>query len=199
MITVIGIDAAMAHMGLCRATINPHTLKVNVIGLQLVATSREDKKTVRKSSDDLRRAQHLMQSMNAFCDGAMVAFAEVPSGSLSATAARALGIAVGVLAGCSVPIIEVSQQEVKMHTVGKKTATKEEMIAWATSRWPAAPWLTRKSKGQIVLMNDNEHLADACATIAAGIRTPAFKQAAAMLASQLPAAPTGRTQIVWKP
>lgn len=173
-IKVIAIDAAFSNMGLAAASIK---INGDVIchDLLLVSTEGQDKMVVRKSSNDLRRAQELVQALKEWTTkhGPQIAFAEVPSGSQSAAAARALGIAVGVLASCSVPIIEVSPMEVKrLFGTGKKGATKEEIIDWACRKWPGAPW--KVFKGRIT--KNNEHLADAMATIAAGIKTPAFKQ-----------------------
>lgn len=171
---VIAIDAAFANMGLAAAVILP-TGKVLCNDLLLVSSEREDKKVVRKSSDDLRRAQHLAVMLRHWqgLHRPSIAFAEVPSGSQSASAARALGIAVGVLASCTVPIIEVSPMEVKrLFGTGKKGATKAEIIAWAVKKWPSAPWLRYKGR----LTQANEHLADAMAVIEAGMQTPAFQQ-----------------------
>lgn len=171
---VIAIDAAFANMGLAAATIKTNGVII-CQGLQLVSSEREDKKVVRKSSDDLRRAQLLVNALRLWTQQhrPQIAFAEVPSGSQSAAAARALGIAVGVLASCSVPLIEVSPMEVKhLFGAGKKGATKDQIIAWAVKRWPEAGW--KRFKGRVT--KNNEHLADAMAVVVAGMETPAFKQ-----------------------
>lgn len=178
-IHVIGIDAALANMGLCRATIDwgAHpAYRVRVHTLRLVTTKIQDKKVVRKASDDLRRAKVLHQALQEFCvpvfepsflAAPKVAFAEIPSGSQSSTAARGLGIAVGVIASCPVPVIEVSQLEVKMASVGVRSASKADMISWAVRTYPTAPWLRHNNK----ITAANEHLADAIAVIHAGINT----------------------------
>jgi len=176
---VIGIDAAFANMGLARAEIIIDKGQLVIVGkdLRLVSTERRDKKVVRKSSDDLRRAKTLVEQMQYFTQTATIAFAEVPSGSQSASAARALGIAVGVLGACTVPLIEVSPMEVKrlFSPDGKRKVPKTEIIAWAMKQWPHLPWCQHRGKPTL----DNEHLADALATIVAGTRTPEFKQAMA--------------------
>lgn len=171
---VVGIDMAFANMGLARARIDGDV--ITGLDLALVTTVSVDTKVVRKSSNELRRAAELVEALRAFCSGADFAIAEVPSGSQSAGAARALGIAVGVLAACPIPIIEVSQREVKLASVGTPTATKPEMIQWAVSRWPALPWLRVRRKGALALTASNEHLADAMATIAAGVRTAEYSK-----------------------
>jgi hypothetical protein len=192
-LTGVGIDAAFANMGFARVLIDLEALlkkpeaaiqAISVEHLELISTVGLDKKTVRKSSDDLRRAKELFSTMQEMCKGADFAFAEVPSGSLSASAARSLGIAVGVLAGCPIQMIEVSQLEVKMALYGTKTATKMHMINSAVENWPDANWLRVKRNKLMKLTNDNEHLADACGAVVAGIQTSEFKRLLVMLKDQ---------------
>lgn len=182
-INAVGIDMAFANMGLARVKIEatPASVRIRCDEIHLVSTKSQDRKEVRKSSDDLRRARELLARLESFCIGQQVAFAEVPSGSQNAAAARLLGVAVGVLASCPIPVIEVSQLEVKMASVGKKKATKEEMIAWAVELYPEAPWL-RDKKGK--LLNANEHLADALATVEAGVRTEEFRRLISLVSAQ---------------
>lgn len=181
-ITCVGIDAAFANMGFALVEIDfdarGEVREVACDDLRLVSTEAQDKKVVRKSSDDLRRAKELHAEITRYCKGAAFAFVEVPSGSQNASAARSLGIAVGVLAACPCEIIEVNPMEVKLAVSGDKKVnpTKPQMIAWATKRWPHAPWLTRRSKGKQELTLANEHLADALASVMAGIATPEFKR-----------------------
>ena len=170
----IGIDMAFANMGLSHVLIDGKTITIRT--LRLVTTEAETTKVVRKSSDGLRRAIELRQALIQFCHDcpAQFAFVEVPTGSQSASAARALGIAVGVLASCPLPIIEVSPMEVKEAVTGNRKikATKGDVIAWATKQWPDAPWI--KNHGRII--KANEHLADAMAAVVAGIKTPEFQR-----------------------
>ena len=180
-IKAIAIDAAFANMGLACVEIElGETIKVVGVNVTLVSTERQDKKVVRKSSDDLRRAKILADALGAYtrCHAAQIAFAEVPSGSQSASAARALGIAVGVLGSCPVPIVEVSPMEVKrlFSPNGKRKVPKTEIIAWAMRQWPQLPWLKHAGKPTLA----NEHLADAMAIVMAGISTDEFKQTLAI-------------------
>lgn len=174
-----GIDMAFAHMGLALfdAQVHEQGVDFKLLKLELISTDADNAgKVVRKSSTELRRAKELREALYLFCRGADFACAEVPSGSMSASAARALGIAVGVLASCPVPIIEVSPKEVKMASVGSATASKDSIIQWATKRWPSDQWHTAKSKGVVRLTKDNEHMADACAAVVAGTLTEEFKR-----------------------
>jgi Holliday junction resolvasome RuvABC endonuclease subunit len=121
--------------------------------------------------------------------GASFVCAEVPTGAQYARAAFAFGLCCGVLAAVNAPLIQVNPKEVKMASVGKATATKGEMINWAVESWPEVEWRRRKLKGALVLVNDNEHPADACAAIAAGLQTAQFAQALSLMhAMQLTAA-----------
>lgn len=182
-IKVIGVDMAFANMGLAFAEIDVVGHAVNMLDLQLVCTEARGGKQVRKSSDDLRRGRALFDALYKAASGATLVMAEVPGGSQSARAAKTLGIATGVLACCPVPVVEVDPSEVKLAAVGKKTASKAEMIEWAMTLYPHLPWLTVKRKGQLEPTAANEHLADAAAAIHAGLLTEQFRQTAAIAAS----------------
>lgn len=87
------------------------------------------------------------------------------------------GICVGVLGALrasGIPFFEVTPNEVKLASVGSKTASKAEMINWAVNLHPEAGWPVN-SKGQITATS-SEHMADAIATIYAGIKTQPFQQ-----------------------
>lgn len=182
-IKIVGIDPALRNFGFAQATLNIETLEFTIDNLILAESENEAGKTVRKNSDDLRRAGVLFNAMKQACEGASLAIAEVPVGSQSARAMASYGMCVGVLAACPIPLIQVTPFEVKLAAVGHKQAAKEEMIQWAMEKWPGANWLMRKSKGVMVPMNDNEHLADACAAIEAGLLTSQFQQAISMYRS----------------
>lgn len=56
-------------------------------------------------------------------------------------------------------------------------ATKEEMISWAMLQHPEANWPMRTEHGkQKVVSGQAEHMADAVATIHAGVDTPNFRE-----------------------
>lgn len=180
-IKAVGIDAAFANMGFAQVVLTMVEGHVDILcqDLRLVHTTADDKKVVRKSSIELSRARELHDALLQQCDGMTLAFAEVPSGSQSASAARSLGIAVGVLAACPIPLIEVSPMEVKDVITGgnrKRKVSKAEIIASCVKMWPHAPWLRLGGKPGERILNDNEHLADALVTIRAGIATPEFKR-----------------------
>lgn len=175
-ILVAGLDPAFKNWGIARAWLNLQTLDIEVINLRLVQTEKRSGKDVRVNSDDLRRARELREAMLETTSDCAVIFAEIPSGSQSARSNMGFGIAIGVIAGAPANVIEVQPIEAKLASVGRKTASKDDMIAWATENYPHPDWLTRKFKGEVLFTNDNEHLADAIAIIKAGIKTVQFQQ-----------------------
>lgn len=180
-IKVAGIDPALKNFGIAKAFVDLDTLEVEIDSLKLIQTERKVSKQVRQNSDDLRRATEISDEYRRYVKDCTVVFAEIPTGGQSADAVKSFGISIGLLAACPVPLIQVQPSETKLAAVGTKTASKAEMIEWAEEAYPNAPWLRRKSAGKLVMMNDNEHLADATAVIHAGLRTDEFKRLLAML------------------
>ena len=189
-IKVAGLDPSMSNFGITLADLHVDSLELKITDMILVETAPDSTKQVKKVSDDLCRAYALREGMLKALEGRVhVAFSEIPLGSAAKydNAIFIAGFVIGILAGCPIPIIEVFPQDVKMAAVGHRQASKEEMIAWATSKYPAAPWRTRPLRGKRVPTASNEHLADACAAIHAGIETRGFEQMIAMRRSLLAA------------
>lgn len=184
-IKLIGCDPSMRNFGYATGLYDIDTGELEIIDLNLVETKPADKATkklIRQNCQDLDSAQEQFRGMIAHVtQDVAFCIAEVPVGSQSARAMMSCGLCIGVLSGCPVPIIPVTPTQVKKAGVGIGTATKDEMIAWATKRFPDAPWLTQKRKGAVEYLGKNEHLADACACLLAGIETPEFKAAVAMM------------------
>jgi Holliday junction resolvasome RuvABC endonuclease subunit len=179
-LNIVGFDPSLSNWGIAKAVLDLDTMTFEILDLSLICTEVEkDKKTrkqVRQNSQDLDRAQLLVKGMKAACEGSWLAIAEVPVGSQSARAMASYGVCIGVLASCPVPLIQVTPNEVKLAGAGIKTATKEEMIEWAMTKYPKANWLTHKRGGVLVPTGKNEHLADAVAAIQAGLDTDQFRQ-----------------------
>lgn len=172
-VRILGIDPSLRNTGFARVVVDVETGAVaRVERLRLVSTASQDKGVVRRSSDDLRRAQMLREALHQEAAGCHMAIVEMPSGSQSARGAKGEGICIGVLASCPIPMIEVSEAEVKLATVGRRTATKEDMMNFAMGDHPGADWIRHRG----VLTNANEHLADATCAVYAGIRTEEFRR-----------------------
>ena len=183
-IIIAGLDGSLRNFGMVKFSYDVLTGERKVLDMKLVETEKDKTKSVRASSDNLLRAQTIAKGMRDFLQDVTVCFAEVPSGGQDYNAVLGFGITIGIYAGITIPLLEVSPSETKKETVGTRTASKQEMIDWAFQQYPEAPWLLTKRKGVMVPVLKNEHLADACAITHAGVVTPAFKQVKAILAQK---------------
>lgn len=192
-VKIVGLDPSMSNFGIANVTLDLDTMTFEVDKLTLVSTTNEKdkklKKAVRKNSEDLDRGQILFKGMIDGTKHAWIAIAEVPVGSQSARAMASYGVCIGVLAGCPIPIIQVTPTEVKAAATGIKTATKEEMIEWGMAKYPHADWRLQSQNGPGFKKGDpkacNEHLADALAAIEAGLDTDQFQQIIAIMKGSL--------------
>ena len=194
-ITMIGIDPSLTHTGYAVCEVDTATRKiVRVIEMDTIITEKSKVKQVRRSSDDMHRARlHAVTLREVIARHSIkVGAAEIPSGGQSASAAKAFGIAIGILASLTIPLIEVSPGEVKMASVGSKTADKEDIMRWALAltevtdspvEWKTGP---RKNEFEIehnggYMTKGMEHQADAISGVAAAIQSEQFRQLAGMM------------------
>lgn len=177
---VVGMDPSLRNWGISIGTLDLSTKKVDIENVSVINPVLPKGKQVRQNSLDLESAKQLCANALEAVKGAQAIFVEVPIGSQSARAMASYGICVGVLGALrasGIPFFEVTPNEVKLSTVGKKTATKQEMIEWATTHHPEANWPTYKENGATLLSEAKaEHMADATAAIYAGIKTDQFQQ-----------------------
>lgn len=175
---VVGFDPSLLNWGISKGTLSPDGLQIHHV--DLVNPELPKGKQVRQNSLDLESAKQLCAAALAAAEGADAIFVEVPVGSQSARAMASYGICVGILGALratGIPFFEVSPNEVKLSTVGKKTATKQEMIEWAMNTHPEANWPTYNRLGKLHISESKaEHMADATAAIYAGIATNEFQQ-----------------------
>lgn len=181
-IRIVGFDPSMSNWGVCKATLDVNTMEWTVDDLILIETESESKKGVIKQSDDLRRAKIVQAGMIEACEDASFAISEIPFCNPAGYAGANFnsGLVTGVLASCPIPLIQVFPSEVKQKATGVRSATKGEMIDWAMDRFSAAPWRMRTLKGKRVPTAANEHLADAVASINAGLDSQQLQQALAI-------------------
>lgn len=190
---VVGFDPSMNNWGISHGIltldlVDRRKSSLHIEDVHVIQPVKSEAKQVRVNSNDLEAATQLAAGAKAAVQGAHVVFVEVPVGSQSARAMASYGICIGILAflrAQGVPFYEVTPTEVKMATVGKKTASKAEMIAWAMAQHPEANWPMQTKNGQkIVVEGKAEHMADATATIYAGVRLTTFQQILPMLLGQ---------------
>lgn len=180
-IRVVGFDPSLRNWGIAKGILTRGAaLGLSIDWLDLLQPAIPTGKQVRQNSQDLEAAQQLCKGALEAAKGAQAIFVEVPVGSQSARAMASYGICVGVLGALratGVPFFEVTPSEVKLASVGKKTATKRDMIEWAMAKHPEANWPTYKEKGiDKVSEAKAEHMADATAAIYAGLACNSFQQ-----------------------
>ena len=175
-ITVLGMDPSYANWGIAFGSLSLKTGMLSINYLDTFRTEKGKTKSVRTNSDDLRRCTELTAALIPWFKQAQVIFAEIPVGSQSANGMKAYGVCCGVLGSLqtmfSKQIIQVDPTSVKFNLTGKKTATKTEMIQEAFRCHPDANWPKHKD-GQVKAYA--EHMADAIASIYAGVKTPEFQ------------------------
>ena len=185
LLRVAGMDPSLRNWGVALGTYDTVTQELKIKTVAVIQPVLPTGKQVRQNSEDLEAAAQLCAGALTYAKEAQVIFVEVPVGSQSARAMASYGICVGVLGALratGTPFFEVTPTEVKMATVGRKTATKLEMIQWATRQHPAASWPYYKQKGvQIISEAKAEHMADAIGAIQAGIHTNPFLQTLPLL------------------
>lgn len=169
-IKILGIDPSLSNTGLVLAIIH-NDMTVEIKDMKLVETEATKSKTVRVNSSDLDRARLISVAIKEWEPLVDIVAVEVPVGSQSARAMASYGVCIGFLAGINAPLIQLTPNQVKIAATGDKLASKQDMISWATTRHPKAPWLRQGAR----ITNKNEHLADAVGAIYAAIQTDDFK------------------------
>lgn len=180
---VAGIDPALSNFGLAKGYYDVDAGVFTPDAIELIHTEKRTGKATRQNSDDLRRAQELSIKLHEWVEDCAVVFAEIPTGSQSARGAFSNGVSLGVLSSIGATgeyagrLIQVLPHEVKLAATDSKHAAKHEMIEWGVETFPSLPWRMHNKK----VKADNEHLADALATILAGIKTDDFVNMCQML------------------
>jgi len=179
-IPVLGMDPSLRNWGLAYGLYNTQTSELTVRTLDVICPPQPHGKQVRQNSKDLMASEALFTAAYAAAKHATAVFVEVPVGSQSARAMASYALCVGVLGSLramGIPFFEVTPTEVKLATIGKKTATKLEIINRAMTHHPQANWPMQTKKGVTSpVVGAAEHMADAIGAIEAGVELPLFKQ-----------------------
>ena len=180
----MGMDPSFRNWGFAAGLYHLESRKLQMLRVLITQTAKTKVKNSRVSTDDLSRARLLADDAFQIAKEAQVVFVEVPTGSQSARAMCSYGVCVGILASLrsqGIPFIEVAPLDIKLATVGDKTATKEAIIARAVKKYPKLDWPSKTRNGQISLTSGKcEHVADAIGAIEAGVRSEAFDQLMAL-------------------
>lgn len=175
-VPVLGMDPSMRNWGLAYGKLDLDSGELTDICLSVVQPKDLEGKQVRQNSSDLHLTFQLAHHVLEAVSKVKVIFVEVPVGSQSARAMASYGFCIGLLGAVRATgktLIEVTPTENKKNFTGKGEATKKEMIDTAFEWYPNANW--PKQGGKIVA-SKAEHMADAIASIHAGVQTPLFQQ-----------------------
>lgn len=187
LIRVVGFDPSLRNWGIAKGTYDTVSKALTISQLSVIQPELPKGKQVRQNSKDVEAAYQLTEGSLVAAADCQALFAEVPVGSQSARAMASYGICVGVLGALrasNIPFFEQTPTEVKLCTVGSKTASKEEMIKWMMAKHPEANWPMYTQKGvQLVSEAKAEHMADAIGAIYAGLASVSFQQLLKMWSS----------------
>lgn len=176
------MDPSMTHWGIATGIFENGQVTFN--GIQVLEPRVPEGKQVRQNSKDIEVAQQLYEGACLASRYADAVFVEVPVGSQSARAMCSYGICVALTAALragGIPIFQVTDSEGKAAAGQKKTASKKDMVAWATSAYPELPWPTYPRDGQALISESKaNHMADAIAALLAGLKLTSFRQLLAL-------------------
>lgn len=184
-LVVVGFDPSMNNWGISKGIltldlVDRHKSSLRINQVDVICPIKSENKQARVNSKDLEASAQLAAGAMAAAKGAHAVFVEVPVGSQSARAMASYGMCLGVLGAlraAGVPFFEVTPTEVKVATVGKRTASKADMISWALKQHPEANWPTYTRHNEVLVAETKaEHMADATAAIYAGLRLATFQQ-----------------------
>jgi Holliday junction resolvasome RuvABC endonuclease subunit len=168
----ISIDSSLANTGIALGTIIDNDIFIKDIFL--IETKKSKVKNIRVSSDTIQRCRstYIFIQSHIITYNPDIIFMETPSGSQNASGMKSYGATCQLISVLTPPPVEVTPIETKIHSVGKKQASKRSIINWAYNKYPDLHWLKRKGH----LIDKNEHMADAIAICYAGIKTQEYQR-----------------------
>ena len=169
----VSIDSSLANTGIAVGNVGLNGV-IRIDYIKLHSTSKSKHKQVRASSDAIQRCRSTWQVIQNVMkiEEPNVVFMETPSGSQSSAGMKSYGATCQLIASIEPAPIEVTPTEVKVASVGTKTASKTEMINWANNLYPNIEWFWHAGK----LQAKNEHMADAIAIAYAATKTQEFER-----------------------
>jgi Holliday junction resolvasome RuvABC endonuclease subunit len=182
-LTMLGIDPGLSNTGYAVARVDVSARKiVKTLELGTIQTERETAKTIRRTSDDLRRARKIHRELRAVVERHSIAVAacEMQSTAPYKRISLNFGVTLGVIASFDFFLIELLARDVKKAVTGDRDAAKEKIIRWALEvtrnddvHWPTSARQNRMDlsyRARHVSLGA-EHQADALAVIHAALQT----------------------------
>lgn len=129
------------------------------------------KKGEKKINSIVSRAKYILDELRDFVNkfNPDVCFAELPTGSQSSSASISVGVSCCIIATLGDKTVSVTASDVKMNSVGSKTATKKEIMGYCENKYPNFMF-ERKKDGSMV-EGRMEHVCDAICIAEVGFKT----------------------------
>lgn len=141
MITLLGVDTGFAALGYAKISLtsaDPGSIAQAQMGVLRTAKTAK-KKNVYAADDNLRRIAELARDLDPLLEGVAVVCIEAQSWPRNASVSAKIGMAWGLVGALcarrSIPIVQVSPQNLKKALTGKPTATKEEVETGVRERF----------------------------------------------------------------
>lgn len=191
-IKMLGLDPGLSNTGYAVAEVDLASSSiVRVLELGTIVTERESNKTIRRTSDDLRRARKIHRELNDVIHRHEISLAacEMQSTTPYKRISLNFGVTLGVIASFDFALIEMLARDVKKAVTGDRDAPKEKIIRWAleTSRNDDVRWPTSARQNRMDLSYRSrhvtlsaEHQADALAVIHAALQTDQMRDLRAL-------------------
>lgn len=182
-VTMLGIDPGLSNTGFAVAEVDLNSQRiVKTLELGTIVTERQTTKTIRRTSDDLRRARKIHRELKDVVEryAITVAACEMQSTTPYKRISLNFGITLGVVASFDFYLVEMLARDVKKAVTGDRDAPKEKVIRWAleTTRHDDVTWPTSARQNRMDLNFRSrhvtlgaEHQADALAVIHAALQS----------------------------
>ena len=175
-IKYMSLDPSLTNTAVVWGEIEVESDTIYPEGFELINTVKTKLKTIRSSSDLVRRCRTINEKLHPLIEqyNPAVVFVETPSGSQNYSGAISYAVSCYLIGTIDPPPIEVTPLEVKMQSVGKGTASKKDVMNYCLKKFPDFPY-ERKKDGSLVEAK-MEHVCDSIATSVAGIKSKQYTQ-----------------------
>lgn len=179
----IAFDPSLTHCGVAVGDLDKSLNLAGVNHIETIVTEKSKNKKIKRADDDFNRVMTISLRIDQIIEEykPQWGFCELPYGAQSARAGFAFGIVYGMMGSLPIAMSNVSPRDVKMVT-GDKFADKEDMVRWAVKNFPNLNWKASRTPNDWEIMHNGlyvrknqEHVADACGVLKAGVSTKLFK------------------------
>ena len=169
-LTFLSVDPSLSNTALVWGDIYPDN-SINFYNYRLIHT--EKKKGEKVILDLVDRSTYILKSLKDVLDEIKpdVCFAELPTGSQSASASVGVGISCCIISYLRLrckQVVTVTASAVKLDAIGNKNATKKEIMKYCENKYPNFLF-ERKKDGSLLECRMN-HVADAICIAESGFK-----------------------------